>query len=54
MRLLPLILLAPFLLGLTACTDPGIYAGVGIGPNGVSVTPVATARVGGARVSIRP
>jgi hypothetical protein len=39
---------------LAGCTDPGLYAGIGIGPNGVSVHPVATARVGGARVSVSP
>jgi hypothetical protein len=39
---------------LASCSSPGLYAGIGIGPNGVSVVPVATARVGGARVSIRP
>lgn len=48
----PLLILT--LLALTACSDPGLYAGIGIGPNGVRVAPVATARVGGARVSVSP
>ncbi|MFT7057772.1 MAG: hypothetical protein ACJASV_000272 [Pseudorhodobacter sp.] len=39
---------------LAACTNPGLYAGIGIGPNGVSVRPVATANVGGATVSVSP
>lgn len=42
------------LLALVACSNPGLYAGVGIGPNGVTVTPVASARVGGATVIVRP
>jgi hypothetical protein len=39
---------------LSACSSPGLYAGVGIGPGGVTIKPVATARVGGARVSVSP
>jgi uncharacterized lipoprotein YajG len=47
MRLLALILLA-------GCSAPGLHTNIGIGPNGVTVTPVATARVAGATVSVRP
>lgn len=43
-----------FLLLLASCSNPGLYAGIGITPHGVTVTPVATARVGGARVSVSP
>lgn len=46
--------LAIGLLVLANCSDPGLYAGVGITPRGVTITPVATARVGGARVSVSP
>jgi hypothetical protein len=41
-------------LGLTGCSSPGLYTNIGIGPGGVTVTPVATARVGGARISVSP
>ncbi|MDN5787873.1 hypothetical protein [Pseudorhodobacter sp.] len=48
------VIAASILALLTGCSEPGLYAGVGIGPNGVTVRPVATARVGGAHVSISP
>jgi hypothetical protein len=47
-----LVLLAA--IALAGCSDPGLYAGVGIGPGGVTVSPVATARIAGARVSVSP
>lgn len=39
---------------LAGCSNPGLHTSIGIGPNGVTVIPVATARVAGATVSVRP
>jgi hypothetical protein len=39
---------------LAGCSSPGLSTNIGIGPNGISVTPVATAKIAGARVSVRP
>lgn len=48
MRPLILILL------LTACTDPRLGAGIGIGPNGASIRPVISGAIGGGRISYSP
>ena len=42
------------LFGLAGCSSPRLYTGIGIGPGGITVTPVASARVGGATVSVSP
>jgi hypothetical protein len=39
---------------LVGCSAPGLHTNIGIGPNGITVTPVATARIAGASVSVRP
>ncbi len=49
MRLIAALLL---LTTLTACTDPYFGATLGIGPDGVSLSPSLTGRIGDARVSI--
>lgn len=42
------------MVGLAGCSAPRLNANIGIGPGGVTVTPVATARVGGANISVSP
>lgn len=42
------------LLLVAGCSDPYLGAGVGIGPNGVRVSPVLSGNLGGARVSVSP
>jgi hypothetical protein len=49
-----MIRLLPFILALAACTDPRAGIGIGIGPNGVSVSPVISGNVGGVGVSVSP
>lgn len=39
---------------LVGCSVPGLHTNIGIGPNGISVTPVVTTRIAGASVSVRP
>ncbi|WP_158623221.1 hypothetical protein [Pseudorhodobacter sp. E13] len=39
---------------LAGCADPSLHTGISITPNGVRVTPVASAKLGGATVSISP
>ena len=40
---------------LTACTDPHLGAGIGIGPNGATIRPVISGTVpGGGRISYSP
>lgn len=46
--------IAVVMCALSGCSAPGLHANIGIGPNGVKVIPVVTAKVGGASVSIRP
>ncbi|WP_323007336.1 hypothetical protein [Pseudorhodobacter sp.] len=38
---------------LAGCGNPSLHTNIGIGPGGVTVSPVATARLGGATVSLR-
>ncbi len=49
MRLIAALLV---LTALTACTDPYFGANLGIGPDGVRLTPSLSGRIGDARVSI--
>lgn len=42
------------MLVLAGCSDPSLHTGISITPNGVRVTPVASAKLGGATVSISP
>jgi hypothetical protein len=37
---------------LTACTDPRFGANIGIGSDGVSITPSLTGQIGGAHVTV--
>ncbi|MDO8982618.1 hypothetical protein [Cypionkella sp.] len=54
MRLLPILLLYAALL-LTACTDPHVGAGIGIGPHGATIRPVISGAIpGGGRISYSP
>lgn len=40
---------------LTACTDPYLGAGIGIGPNGATIRPVISGGIpGGGRISYSP
>jgi hypothetical protein len=39
---------------LAGCSAPGLHTAIRIGPDGASITPVATAKIGGATVSVRP
>jgi hypothetical protein len=39
---------------LAACTNPSLTAGITLGPNGIGVTPVVSANVGGLGVGITP
>jgi hypothetical protein len=41
-----------FLTALTACTDPQFGANIGIGSDGMSVSPSLSGQIGGAHVSI--
>lgn len=49
MRLIAALVL---LTALTACTDPYFGATLGFGPNGVSLSPSLSGRIGGARISV--
>jgi hypothetical protein len=42
------------IVGLAGCSAPRLNANIGIGPGGVTVIPVATARVGGANIYVSP
>lgn len=54
MRLLPILLLNAAVL-LTACTDPRLGAGIGIGPGGATIRPVISGGIpGGGRISYSP
>ena len=54
MRVLPILLLYAALL-LTACTDPHVGAGIGIGPHGATIRPVISGAIpGGGRISYSP
>jgi hypothetical protein len=49
-----MIRILPFLLALAACSDPQAGINIGIGPGGVSVSPVISGNVGGVGVSVSP
>lgn len=48
------LIFAVALVGVAGCSVPRLNANIGIHPGGVTVTPVATARVAGANVSVSP
>jgi len=39
---------------LTACTDPRLNANIGLGSNGITVTPSVSGRVGDVGVAVTP
>ena len=55
MRLLPILLLLKATLLLTACSDPYLGAGIGIGPHGATIRPVISGAIpGGGRINYSP
>lgn len=52
MTLRPALLIAA--LAMAGCTDPHLYAGIGLDSSGVTVSPALSGTVGGATVTVSP